>query len=571
MNKMIKLLLSSVAVFFLASCYEDKGNYDYRELDDVDVSFESPSCLLPPKGKTETLTITPSIKRLLSKNNESDLEFLWEKGAPDLYHTNDYKEFSRERNGKLVVSRDDLNGTKIRLTVTDKNEGIKWYAEGKLTIKLPYSSAWFLLQDKGGKPILSAIDNPGDTKNATVLEDVHKRENEGAELSVKGTPKALTALNIYGMTEGFYGIYSRSPVKRHPVVTVVTDKDLGTYNAVTFQKEYEANDMFLYPVMVNNQLDRNISYYDMTRAGEIAIDNDTLYWAVPDGHAVMFKVNPRPKTESNNPMKITHVTECNRGVRYLLYDEANDRLCYIHQGLDFYDMGLYNYVSFTYRARSFKPDHLKLLMPSKYKTVLTYSTEEKMAIDPNQVKKNNPSLNVVTLLRDLRSAIVVLSEGGGKTLKLFRIFEDSGSEGTLADNLLELEFPAEVDKVEDVKFIGSYGYGDIIFASYKNTVYKIRLNSSGKCDVNEIYKHSDANVNIKAMKFRDNKRSMNWDIHDNCTVLGLLVEYSEQESGVIELDLSIPGDVKRAENSVREYKGLGKVVDFAYSYLDPSI
>lgn len=567
MNKIINVFVLSLATSLLVSCYEDKGNYDYRELDEVNVSFDSPVCLLPPKGKTETLIITPVISRKLTENNESDLEFLWEKGSPELHHTTDYKEFSRERNGKLVVTREDVSGTKIRLTVIDKKEGIKWYAEGKLTINLPYSSTWFVLEDNNGKALISAIDNPGDMKNSKLIKDVYKREYD-SEYDIVGKPLSMSALNLYGFNQGFYSFYSHNRVKRHPVFTVATDKDINIFNATTIYKEHHSNEMFLYPVKIDNQLDRNISHYQMTRAGEIAIDNGQLYWTIPDGHSVMFKVTGRPDGENSNNVEITHITEYNLGLRYLIYDKGNSRFYYIHQGLDPYDRDIQSkYASFTYKARDFKQEHLQLLMPSKRKKLLVYQSEEKMALDPNNLTKDNPNLEVLGLIRDKRSAIAVITDGTESSVKLFRIFSNS-DEGNIADNLLEVEFPAEVDKVREVQYISSYAYSDIMFAAYKNVLYKINLKPSGKCDLVEIYRHSNPNVKIKKMKFRDNKRSQDWSYHENCSVLGLLVEYSEQECGVIELDLNIPGDVKPKEGSIREHTGFGKAVDFAYSFLD---
>lgn len=39
MNKIINILFTIPLVWALASCYDDKGNYDYIELDKVTISF----------------------------------------------------------------------------------------------------------------------------------------------------------------------------------------------------------------------------------------------------------------------------------------------------------------------------------------------------------------------------------------------------------------------------------------------------------------------------------------------------------------------------------------------------
>ena len=40
MNKIINILFTVPLVWVLASCYDDKGNYDYTELDKVAISMQ---------------------------------------------------------------------------------------------------------------------------------------------------------------------------------------------------------------------------------------------------------------------------------------------------------------------------------------------------------------------------------------------------------------------------------------------------------------------------------------------------------------------------------------------------
>lgn len=61
MKGLYRNIIAWVSVALLATaCYEDKGNYDYREINDVQVELPKVSVRLPLQGETE-IVVEPSL------------------------------------------------------------------------------------------------------------------------------------------------------------------------------------------------------------------------------------------------------------------------------------------------------------------------------------------------------------------------------------------------------------------------------------------------------------------------------------------------------------------------------
>ena len=70
----MKTLIYILVVLLLASCYEDKGNYDYKEINTVDVSLNEVYAVR--LGKDTTVTIIPQLSQSLQENTEN-LKYAW--------------------------------------------------------------------------------------------------------------------------------------------------------------------------------------------------------------------------------------------------------------------------------------------------------------------------------------------------------------------------------------------------------------------------------------------------------------------------------------------------------------
>lgn len=75
----IYTMLIALSTAVLMSCYEDKGNYDYRDIDEIQVNFPghigTDNKIRYAERQGETLAITPEVECL----DKSHLTYLWER------------------------------------------------------------------------------------------------------------------------------------------------------------------------------------------------------------------------------------------------------------------------------------------------------------------------------------------------------------------------------------------------------------------------------------------------------------------------------------------------------------
>ena len=165
-------ILCLILTFALASCYDDKGNYDYSDLNEISVKLwedNSPSVALG-----DTLQIEPILNFAYDSVNVN-LEYEW---------TYDDKLVGTERNLYWIL---DTTGTAwLTLRIRDLDNGMTYMGSGRLTIGSIYSLnteplSFFILSEKDGKSLLTFARESYDEDNNLywkIMEDVYKCEND---------------------------------------------------------------------------------------------------------------------------------------------------------------------------------------------------------------------------------------------------------------------------------------------------------------------------------------------------------------------------------------------------------
>ena len=117
--------------------------------------------------------------------------------------------------------------------------------------------------------------------------------------------------------------------------------------------------------------------------------------------------------------------------------------------------------------------------------------------------------------------------------------------------------------METAKFAASYAYtADLLFVASANKLYRIDLNRS---QVTELYQYeADPSAQITCLKFKDAENEEELGMS-----LGLGINTADKGL-VVELQLTVAGDVSRGENSICVYEDpnqpIGKIVDISYNY-----
>lgn len=153
------LILTVIALMF-AACYGDKGNYDYTEINDLEISGFADGGY-EKIAFVDDLVITPQIASRYYGENIDNFEFEWK-----LMHqaaneaTDGVKDYTigNEKNLSIPVTQDagNYNGY---LIVTDKTNGLEWRKHFTVKVKSLTSEGWLVLCDVGGEARLDIVFN----------------------------------------------------------------------------------------------------------------------------------------------------------------------------------------------------------------------------------------------------------------------------------------------------------------------------------------------------------------------------------------------------------------------------
>lgn len=173
MNK-IYLFLCVLLAAGVTACYEDKGNYDYHPVNEIQVSKIEKEYA---REKWQLLSIQPELKFSLQQTDE--MAYRW------------------EVNGRLVSEEKDLNYDvdvdvaddpyKCRFTAIHLADSSRYYQEFQLKVITPFEEGLMVLSEQEGKAMLSF--RPEHSEDGEFLKWVYLNENgtnlEGKPLSLE--------------------------------------------------------------------------------------------------------------------------------------------------------------------------------------------------------------------------------------------------------------------------------------------------------------------------------------------------------------------------------------------------
>lgn len=184
MKKRKYLFTALLSIFLIASCYVDKGNYEYTLISDIVIGGieENYSKI----SVVDTLKIIPNI---VSSYNESDFEYLWTEYDSD----NKCDTLSHERNLSYFLTKAPGTYT-IYYYVKNKTNGYYVHTSTRLTVVTEYSQGHYILKETAG----------GDTDMDLLLDDGKVitdilLKTQGSTLS--GAPRSMGLLYKRQLTD----------------------------------------------------------------------------------------------------------------------------------------------------------------------------------------------------------------------------------------------------------------------------------------------------------------------------------------------------------------------------------
>lgn len=538
-------LMLLAAIVLPMACDTDEGNYDYQQINEIELRIDKSISVRLSKSDSVLVVIDPELKQS-NHPNEENLLFRWDRVSSENSETV-FEPYCQTKVCSLWVQPYETERFTIRLTVTDRNgDGSLWYKEIEICPVVPFNRCWFMLQDDNGTPILGAIDGEGKIRDIT--QNIYESELN-QQLPLAGSPKALTVNTRYG--DVWYGLFN-SP---KPVVIVRSDEDVVMLNAISLEKIYTIRDLLLWQTTA---FAPSYIYSRTTGKGaELLVDNDITYLANPDGYSIYFPQiflsgeNESYKTEFAIPVESN----------YILYDGLKHRFLRILLNPS-YDLAFSNQAD--------RGAQSSINNSQKSIRLLGENTQAPNEFNPNDIGKDKIILGMEQTCGTGQSAKLLVFAYGKSDQKIhvYEIDPAGFNDPTVAicSGKFEIAVPG-VYGSDDIRCASSINFNRKFFIAAGNKVYRVDLNRKVPKLV-EIYSHSDESVRVVGLKFCLNyidpwgdEASYGFPLR-----LGVAVDYGANQGGLIELNLSIAGDVEKGEDSIHEFKGLGKIVDFGFSY-----
>lgn len=185
-EKNLIICLLSLFGLCLSSCYGDKGNYEYRELNDVTIVFEDALTTLI----RDSLKISP---QLSAPNGYNPDKYTYEWKVYYTATTQDPEVIGTEADLKYYVSL--LPGKyKLVFTVREKDSDIFYRKTSDLEVKTTTTLGWLVLCSEEGRVRLDMISH--------ITGDTYRDLLKGTELETWQEPRQL--LYDSYMAEPFY-------------------------------------------------------------------------------------------------------------------------------------------------------------------------------------------------------------------------------------------------------------------------------------------------------------------------------------------------------------------------------
>lgn len=187
MRKIYYGLLCLLLPFVWQSCADDKGNYDYRELNDLDIMFDDAYSVIA----RDPFAITPQVNA--KSFNPDDYTYEWK--AYDQTGLQEPVVLGTELNLDVTLNLSQGN-YRLVLNITEKSTGVYYQKTATLKVDTPTSAGWLLLCSDGGRVRLDMVSHIKTEDN--VYYDLLK----GTELENWRTPYQLVC--DPNMEEPFY-------------------------------------------------------------------------------------------------------------------------------------------------------------------------------------------------------------------------------------------------------------------------------------------------------------------------------------------------------------------------------
>lgn len=225
--------LVAVALFMLQACYKDKGDYDYRDINEV--GLKDTVGAVYGVLQFDTLQVKPVLSQTLA-DNESRLKFEWSAREIDPNKASQNFDISILSTEKLLNKQVTLVPGQYRMIykVTDTVTAVSSYLFYTLNVGTNLSQGWMFLQQFANSGDLSVLSPTGrmfhhvyeGANGVPLAKNLHT-----VEVNITGTPREIYLLagdsavevspTSFGRIKGFNNWFFNQPSSIKPVRNLV--------------------------------------------------------------------------------------------------------------------------------------------------------------------------------------------------------------------------------------------------------------------------------------------------------------------------------------------------------------
>ena len=540
----MKRLIYFILGLLVASCYDDKGNYTYQEVNTLDVSLNKVYSVR--LDKDTTVTIIPQLSQSLQEN-EDNLEYTWLHSTTNhnFYGHGKFDTVGLEQNLNFHIDPEAKNlayAHYFRLNVYDRITDIEYPVNTTIELIKPYVGSWMILHRKNGQTELGSVEYIGG--DIVVQEDAYYEET-GKRFT--GKPQALmsytTSCKYYGTGSGWN------------MFTVSTDDPVesGVYCQWKHFEKKDSLTRMVAPLAQNSFDFQHITLADGDgTASALLLSGGMLYQSPRAGKIY------EPAADLEGEVNITLASKISNNA--LLYDEAGHRFAFYYNTSD--GLGVKKYDP-LYFSESEENTNLIKAIPTRDGNV--------SAVNPNKLPEDQKVLYLGTGYQYASAWTSVYAYALAKNDTRCFVYEFNPRGFNYSDNAsfngyYTINIPQGLD--ESAVFASTPPYSGLLFYASGNTVYRLDFKQAGG-KATAIYTHAGG----KAVKMKFAKRYLSssnaFDAYefDVQYSLGIGFDMGNGKGDFVILNLSSTGSVGGDSEhypAKQVYTDFGEITDFVF-------
>ena len=540
----MKRLIYFILGLLVASCYDDKGNYTYQEVNTLDVSLNKVYSVR--LDKDTTVTIIPQLSQSLQEN-EDNLEYTWLHSTTNhnFYGHGKFDTVGLEKNLNFHIDPEAKNlayAHYFRLNVYDRITDIEYPVNTTIELIKPYVGSWMILHRKNGQTELGSVEYIGG--DIVVQEDAYYKET-GKRFT--GKPQALmsytTSCKYYGTGSGWN------------MFTVITDDPVesGVYCQWKHFEKKDSLTRMVAPLAQNSFDFQHITLADGDGAASALLLSGGMLYQSPRAGKIY-----KPAADLEGEVNITLASKISNNA--LLYDEAGHRFAFYYNTSD--GLGVKKYDP-LYFSESEENTNLIKAIPTRDGNV--------SAVNPNKLPEDQKVLYLGTGYQYASAWTSVYAYALAKNDTRCFVYEFNPRGFNYSDNAsfngyYTINIPQGLD--ESAVFASTPPYSGLLFYASGNTVYRLDFKQAGG-KATAIYTHAGG----KAVKMKFAKRYLSssnaFDAYefDVQYSLGIGFDMGNGKGDFVILNLSSTGSVGGDSEhypAKQVYTDFGEITDFVF-------